>query len=136
MQTGLYPIKLARISRSGANQLLDGAVRAKVLAALRRHQRQLDRIQSGLHKLNQDYEATLLELKLPPFTQERMLAEARAYTLRQDADLAKEYARPRQVWQANVDFLTYLDEHAAHATMSTISSLWRILRRPKRCRTC
>jgi hypothetical protein len=49
----------------GANQLLDAAVRAKVLAALRCHQRQVDRIQSGLHKLNQDYEVTVLELKLP-----------------------------------------------------------------------
>jgi hypothetical protein len=33
----------------------------------------------------------------------------------QDADLASSYAHPRQVWQANVDFLTYLDKHAAHA---------------------
>jgi hypothetical protein len=99
----------------GANQLLDAAVRAKVLAALKCHQRQLDRLQSGLHKLNQDYEANLVQLKLPSFTQEKMLAEARAYTLRQDSDLAAQYAHPRQVWQANVDFFTYLDEHAAHA---------------------
>jgi hypothetical protein len=44
-----------------------------------------------------------------------MLAEARASTLRQDADLASEYAHIRHVWQANVEFLMYLDEHAAHA---------------------
>ena len=57
----------------------------------------------------------MVELKLPPFMQDKILAEARAYTLKQDSDLASSYAHPRQVWQANVDFLTYLDEHAAHA---------------------
>jgi hypothetical protein len=44
-----------------------------------------------------------------------MLAEAHAYALRQDAALAQEYAHPRQVWQANIDLFTFLDEHAAHA---------------------
>jgi hypothetical protein len=99
----------------GANQLLDAAVRTKVLTALKCHQRQLDRLQSGLHKILQDYEANLLKLKLPSFTQERMLAEARAYTLKQDSDLASQYAHPRQLWQANIDFFTYLDEHASLA---------------------
>jgi hypothetical protein len=98
-----------------ANQLLDAAFRAKVLTALKCHQRQLDRIQSSLHKILQGYEATAVQLKLPPFTQEKMLAEARAYALKQDSDLASNYAHPRQVWQANVDFFTYLNEHAAHA---------------------
>jgi hypothetical protein len=70
---------------------------------------------SGLHKILRGYAANVVQLKLPPFTQEKMLAEARAYALKQDADLASSYAHPRQVWQANVDFLTYLDEHAAHA---------------------
>jgi hypothetical protein len=99
----------------GANQLLDAAVRAKMLAALKCHQHKLDRIQSGLHKILQGYAANMIQLKLPPFTQEKMMAEAHAYALKQDADLASNYAHPRQVWQANVDFLTYLDEHAAHA---------------------
>jgi hypothetical protein len=97
------------------NQLLDAAFRVKVLAALRCHQHQLDRIQSGLHKILQGYEASVVQLKLPPFTQEKMLAEAHAYALKQDSDLASNYAHPRQVWQANVDFFTYLNEHAAHA---------------------
>jgi len=30
-------------------------------------------------------------------------------------DLASSYTHIRQVWQANVDFFIYLDEHAAHA---------------------
>ncbi len=98
-----------------ANQLLDAGVRARVLAALQCHQRQLDRLQSGLHKILADYEANVVQLKLPPFMQDKMLSEARAYTLKQDSDLASSYAHPRQVWQANVDFLTYLDEHASHA---------------------
>jgi hypothetical protein len=51
-----------------ANQLLDAAVRAKVMAALKCHQRQLDRLQSGLHKILQGYAANVVQLKLPPFT--------------------------------------------------------------------
>jgi hypothetical protein len=97
----------------GANQLLDAAVRAKVLAALKCHQHQLDRLQSGLHKILRGYAANVVQLRLPQFTQEKMLAGARAYALKQEADLASSYAHPRQLWQANVDFLTYLDEHAA-----------------------
>ena len=46
----------------GANQLLDAAVRAKMLAALKCHQHKLDRIQSGLHKILQGY-AAFRELK-------------------------------------------------------------------------
>jgi hypothetical protein len=99
----------------GADQLLDAGVRARVLAALKCHQRQLDRIQSGLHKLLQGYAGNMVQLKLPPFMQEKMLAEARAYALQQDAELASSYAHPRQLWQANIDFFTYLDEHASHA---------------------
>jgi hypothetical protein len=62
----------------GANQLLDAAVRARVLAALKCHQRQVHRLQSGLHSIIQGYVANVVQLKLPPFTQEKMLAEARA----------------------------------------------------------
>jgi hypothetical protein len=115
---GLYKAEMAQDCGKpslGADQLLDAALRAKVLAALKCHQRQLDRLQSGLHRILNDYEANLVQLKLPTFTQDRMLTEARAYTLKQDSDLASSYAQPRQAWQANVDFLTYLDEHAAHA---------------------
>ena len=79
----------------GADQLLDAGVRARVLAALKCHQRQLDRLQSGLHKILNDYEVNVVQLKLPPFMQDKMLAEARAYTLKQDSDLASSYAHPR-----------------------------------------
>jgi hypothetical protein len=83
----------------GANQLLDAAVRARVLAALKCHQRQVHRLQSGLHSRSR----------------KRRCWPKRALALKQDADLASSYAHPHQVWQAKVDFLTYLDEHAAHA---------------------
>jgi hypothetical protein len=75
-----------------ADQLLDAELRAKVLASLRCHQHQLDQIQYGMHKINQNYEATLLELKLPPFTQERILAQAHTSTVSQDAYLSSDYA--------------------------------------------
>jgi len=43
------------------------------------------------------------------------MTSRRQYALKQDSDLASNYTHPRQVWQANVDFFTYLNEHAAHA---------------------
>jgi hypothetical protein len=99
----------------GPDQLLDAELRAKVLTALKCHQQALDRYQSGMHKINQGYEAMLLELKLPPFTRERMLAQAHASTVRQDAELSSDYTNQRKTLQANIDFFTYLDAHAAHA---------------------
>jgi hypothetical protein len=96
-------------------QLLDAALRAQVFAALRCHQQALDRYQSGMHSANQAYEAMLLELKLPPYTRERMLDQAHASTVAQDADLVSSYTNQRKLLQANWDFFTYLDAHAGHA---------------------
>jgi len=102
----------------GPGQLLDAALRTQVLLALKCHQEELDRYQSGMHKVNQDYEARLRELKLPAFTQEKIINEARADTIRQDASVSVDYAKRRQVLQANVNLITYLDGHASHARYS------------------
>lgn len=99
----------------GLDQLLDPGIRAQVLAAIKCHQRAMDLYQSGTHNVNQAYEAMLLEMKLPPNTLQRMLARAHASTLRQDADLVSSYAKQRELLQANMDFYTYLDAHAAQA---------------------
>jgi hypothetical protein len=102
----------------GLGQLLDAALRAKVLSALKCHQEELDRYQSGMHKVNQDYEARLRELKLPAFTQEKTINEARADSIRQDASVSVDYAKRRKVLQANANLITYLDGHATHAHYS------------------
>jgi hypothetical protein len=116
-------IALARTTAAGncanpsprPDQLLDAELRAKVLAALKCNQVALDQYQTGMHKINQDYEAMLLEMNLPPFTRDRMLAKAHASTVRQDAELSPDYAKRRKTLQANMEFFTYLDAHAAHA---------------------
>jgi hypothetical protein len=56
----------------------------------------------------------LLELKLPAYTQAKMLAKAHASTVSQDAQLVSSYAKPREVLHAKWDFYTYFDAHAAH----------------------
>jgi len=99
----------------GPDQLLDAELRAKVLTAVKCHQNALDQFKSGMHKVNQDYESMLLALNLPPYTQEKMLAQAHASTVRQDAEISADYANRRKILQANADLLTYLDAHAAHA---------------------
>jgi hypothetical protein len=102
----------------GPGQLLDAVLRTEVLLALKCHQEELDRYQSGMHKVNQDYEAKIRELKLPAFTQDRTTNEARADTIRQDASVSADYAKRRKVLQANVNLMTYLDGHATHARYS------------------
>jgi hypothetical protein len=96
-------------------QLLDSAIRSKLSAEIKCNQRRLDLMQAGIHKIDKEYEAMVLELRLPAFTQEKVLADARAYMLRQDAEMAAQYANPRKVLKANMDLLTDLDEHAADA---------------------
>ena len=97
------------------DQLLDATLRAKVLAALRCHQRKLDRYQTGMRQANHQYTEMLVELKLPPLTQEKMLAEASQYEMSGDVELSHNLAGQRRSLQTNLDFFSYLDAHAAHA---------------------
>jgi hypothetical protein len=97
------------------DQLLDATLRAKVLAALRCHQRKLDRYQTGAREANQQYTAMLVELKLPPLTQQKMLAEAVQSETSGNVELSHKLAGQRRSLQANLDFFSYVDAHAAHA---------------------
>lgn len=98
-----------------ADQLLDAIVRAKVLAALKCHQRKLDRYQGGMQQANQQYTAMLVELKLPPLTQQKMLDEAIRSEMSGNVELSHNLAGQRRSLQANLDFISYLDAHAQHA---------------------
>jgi hypothetical protein len=97
-----------------AEQLQDPAIRAQILAGIKCHQQAMDLYQSGTHDVNQAYEAMLLELKLPAYTQAKMLAKAHASTVAQDAQLVSSYAKPREVLHAKWEFYTYFDAYAAH----------------------
>jgi hypothetical protein len=98
------------------DRLLDKKLRAKALAALNCHQRKLDRYQTGMRRANQQYTAMLVELKLPPLTLQRMLAEADQSAMSGDVELSHNLAGQRRSLQANIDLLSYLDAHAAHAS--------------------
>jgi hypothetical protein len=97
------------------DQLLDATVRAKVLAALKCHQRKLDRYQAGMRQANQQYTAMLVELKLPPLTQRKMSDEAVQSEMSGDVELSHNLAGQRRSLQANLNFISYLDAHAQHA---------------------
>jgi hypothetical protein len=98
------------------DQLLDKRLRANAFAALNCHQRKLDRYQSGMRQANQQYTAMLVELKLPPLTLQKMLAEADQSAMSGDVELSKNVARQRRSLLANIDLLSYVDAHAAHAS--------------------
>ncbi len=63
--------------------LLDVQSRLRINSVSRCHQRYLDRGELQLHELTVANEASVLELKLPPAFQKRMLAQARQSTERQ-----------------------------------------------------
>jgi hypothetical protein len=94
-------------------QLLDAAWRAKALQAIKCSPDKLDRYQVGMHKVNKEHEASVLALRLPHYTQEKVLAEARASTARQDADLESDYAKRRGSLRLSEEYLTFIDSHAA-----------------------
>jgi hypothetical protein len=99
-------------------QIMDAAIRARVEAGIRCHDRWMDLFQSETHQSNVNYETSLMELKLPTHTQEKMLAVAHAATVRQDADIAQSYAEPRQLNKAGMDLLKFMDAHAAHVKLA------------------
>jgi len=100
--------------------LLDVQSRLRINSVSRCHQRYLDRGELQLHELNVANEASVLELKLPPAFQKRMLAEARRTSERQDAEIASTYAHRRAFWRATDDLVEFFDMHPAHLAANRI----------------
>jgi hypothetical protein len=94
-------------------QLLDAAWRARSLQAIQCERDKMERYQVGMHKLNKEHETSLLSLHLPQSTQDRVVAEARASTARQDASLESDYAKRRRHLRLSEDYLMFIDSHAA-----------------------
>jgi hypothetical protein len=65
-------------------------------------------------------EASVVELKLPPAFQKRMLAQARQSTERQDAEIASTYAHRRAFWRATDNLVEFFDMHPAHLAANQI----------------
>jgi hypothetical protein len=97
----------------GPPQLVDPAFRQHMHAVLQCRRAELARYQAGLHKLNKDREASVLQLKLPRFAEERMSAEARAATRQQEAALEPIYRNRRTTYEAIDDLFKFMDSHPA-----------------------
>jgi hypothetical protein len=68
-----------------------------------------------MRQANQQYTAMLLELKLPPLTQKKMLDESLQSEMSGDVEYSHNQAGQRRSLQANLDLISYLDAHAEHA---------------------
>jgi len=113
-------VELARSSvghcgETSANpsQLVNKQGRDRILKSLQCHREKLDRYQHGMHDVNKAHEMTGLALKLPPFTQERVLTQNRQSTQWQDADLEAAYALERERDQSAEYVTKFLDTHSA-----------------------
>jgi hypothetical protein len=100
--------------------LLEVQSRLRINAVSRCHQRYLDRGELQLHELKVANEASVLELKLPPAFQKRMIAQARQSTERQDAEIASTYAHRRAFWRATDNLVEFFDMHPAHLAADQI----------------
>jgi hypothetical protein len=100
--------------------LLEVQSRLRINSVSRCHQRYLDRGELQLHELKVANEASVLELKLPPAFQKRMLAQARQSTARQDSEIASTYAQRRAFWRATDDLVEFFDMHPAHLAANQI----------------
>jgi hypothetical protein len=104
----------------GPADLLDDRSRLRIKSVSRCHRRSLDRDQLEIHRLNLSNEASVLELKLPPAFQDRMLIEARRNMARQDAEIASTYAHRRAFWEATDNLVEFFDTHPAHLAANQI----------------
>jgi hypothetical protein len=102
------------------DDLLDIQSRLRINSVSRCHQRYLDRGELQLHELSVANEASVLELKLPPAFQKRLLAEARRNSERQDAEIASTYAHRRAFWRATDNLVEFFDMHPAHLAANRI----------------
>lgn len=104
----------------GPADLLDDRSRLRIKSVSRCHQSSLDRDQLDIHQLNAANEASVVELKLPPAFQKRMLTEARRNMERQDAEIASTYAHRRAFWEATDKLVEFFDTHPAHLAANQI----------------
>ena len=90
------------------SQLVDELARERALKSIRCHRDKLSKYQHGVHEVNKAHELTGLALKLPPFTQEKVLTEDRKATQKQDTDLEVAYALERKRDKPAEDFIKFL----------------------------
>jgi hypothetical protein len=103
---------------------LTSSIGQEQLFAADARQRELERIQckresrtrylKGAHESNVAREKSILQLKLPPFTQQEMLGHQRSQTKYQDRDIEQKFALDDQTDRAAETFIRFLDTHSAN----------------------
>jgi hypothetical protein len=92
--------------------LADPMFRKSMQTVIVCRRRDLDQLETGLHNYNKTNEASVLELKLPPWTQANMLAEARTHSVNQETALAPILRNRRATLQAMSDLFNFMDAHS------------------------
>lgn len=95
-----------------ARQFGDPVVRQQELRRIQCVRTRRDLYQRGTHSEGLAREKTILELKLPPYTQEDMLTEQRARNRSQDAALATTFKSAEALDSAIEQLVHFLDAHA------------------------
>jgi hypothetical protein len=95
-----------------ARQFGDPVKRQQELRRIQCQRTRRDLYQRGTHSEGLARERTILELKLPPYTQEDMLTRQRARNRSQDAELAATFKSAEALDSAIEQFVHFLDAHA------------------------
>jgi hypothetical protein len=101
--------------------LADAVFRKSMQTVIVCRRRDLNQLEAGLHEYNKTNEASVLELKLPPWTQANMLAEDRTHGVNQNAALAPILRNRRATLQAMSDLFNFMTRIQAKCILLTIS---------------
>jgi hypothetical protein len=95
----------------------DPMVRSQELQRIQCQRIRRDLHQRGTHNEGLAREKSILELKLPPYTEDEMLSRQRAANRSQDAELAATFKAAEAVDGAVEQFVRFLDSHAQSMRM-------------------
>lgn len=107
------------------SQLLDASVRQQIHEAIRCRMDELERLQRGIHKLDKEREDSVILLKLPPYSQQVMLNEARLHTKQQDDAIESTFRTRRALLGANEDLFNFMDGHSDGAQFTNNQLLFK-----------
>lgn len=107
------------------SQLLDASIRQQIHEAIRCRMDELERMQRGIHKLDKEREDSVMLLKLPPYSQQVMLNEARLHTKQQDDAIESTFQKRRALLKANEDLFDFMDGHSDGAQFSNGQILFK-----------
>jgi hypothetical protein len=96
----------------GPEQLFEADARQRELSRIQCKRESRARYLRDAHEANVAREKSILQLKLPPFTQQEMVAHQRSLTRYQDRDIEQKFTLDEQTDKAAEAFIRFLDAHA------------------------